>query len=81
MNIMQNNKLIKILIDSAVALGKNPMFILPDFCNILSNGNPDIYNKIFIDMHKMLYAKRSILSWLIEKPEDENMNKGGDLDA
>ena len=60
------NKIVEAIIKIATAIDKHPMAILPDFCKVLSGGNADIYSEIYNDVHKILYAKRHTIPWLIE---------------
>jgi hypothetical protein len=67
---MQGEEIAKVAINSAVSLNLNPMYLLPDLCEILSEGDSSIYKRLFNDAHKVLFKQRHTIPWLIEKPEN-----------
>jgi hypothetical protein len=69
MNIILSRRLAKVVIDNAVALGLNPIYILHDFCKIISDGDNVKYKQLFGDVHQAIFEQRDTIPFLIEEPE------------
>ena len=71
--IVEDEKLVGVLIKLAVASDKHPMSILFDVCEVLSGGDDAaariMYNETFNNVRKILYARRHTLPWVIQSPE------------
>lgn len=70
MNIILSRRLAKTVIDSAVALDLNPIYVLHDFCKIITDGDSVKYKQLFNGVHQAIFEQRDTIPFLIEEPEE-----------